>query len=145
MKCKDKVIVNEPMCLVLHEKNGNYYFHIVDDQDLFRTALMILTERLKSGNFYYDPSEDSKPEDPGITQEQVDQFPEGVAKLALQREVSSFKNRMRAWQFDKDQYEQIKKIVKSKNAKGAWIMLQDHSDGEYERISLQNYEINYFC
>lgn len=124
-----------PALLVLHEKHGTIYFHVPDVETLKSVALKIVTERHKSGHWYPCPGgkEPIKPDVGDLASLPKDLVEPAKKKLAV------WKSQHRAWREVQDTWEQIEGAVKSGNGAIAWAVLTDRSDGEYERVTLEDY------
>jgi hypothetical protein len=136
-------IVEEPVVLILHEKHGGLHFHIPDEPTLFKVALDIVIKRLKAGHWYLDPK-DYVPENPGMTKEQAEALPPGPIRNSAVSAVSSYKNALSQHSWILEGWENVQKAVKEKDGRLAWRVLRDHSDGEYQRVSLEKYCDSYY-
>jgi hypothetical protein len=67
---KPRPILSKPSVLICHEKHGEVYFLVNDDEDLFRVALSIVRGRLKAGWWYGEPGDAPTP--PDFTKEDVE-------------------------------------------------------------------------
>jgi hypothetical protein len=136
-------IIEEPKLLVLHEKHGELYFHIPDEPTLFKVALDIVTKRAKSGYWYIDP-EEYKPITPSMTKEAAEALPEGPARKAALQEQATYKRERAVYADALETAEYIAKAINEKDGRAAWQVLRDHSDGEYQRVSLEAYSEEYY-
>jgi hypothetical protein len=122
--------------LVLQGKGDPGYFHIPDEDTLHRTALNILTERLKSGHYYDDPTEDGPPEPPEHTEEQITALPEkkqAEARRGLKRQQTQ----QREYEHDLKAFESIRKAAQEGDGVLAWRILLDRSRRGYEYETVQ--------
>jgi hypothetical protein len=131
-------LVAEPSVLVLHEKHGEVYFHVPDEESLLRAALLVVKGRLKDGHWYYDPSNDA-PKGPGMTKEQVAALPDGPIKADAEKRVAAHTSALRAWYSDVEGWKRVREAVDKDDGRAAWQVLRDYSDGEYQRVSLERY------
>ena len=136
---KQRVYVSEPSVLICQEKYGNRYFHIPDDQALFATALMILKGRVEEDCWYYEPE---KP-----TECEFKEVPEGVKGTSLEagirRQIAACKRAADCYAADLEDWNNIRDAIEKKDGEVAWRVLVDHSDGEYEQVSLEEYSTTY--
>jgi hypothetical protein len=135
--------VDKPCVLVLHEKHGTLHFHIHDEPTLHKVALDVLTKRLRSNDWYYDPAQDP-PRGPGLTKEQAEALPEGSVKASALKEVARHAEALKRHRYEVELFEGLKKAVSEKDGKTAWRALRDRSDGEYQRVSLEKYYDEYY-
>lgn len=136
-------IVEEPMVLILHEKHGELHFHVPDESALFKIALDIVDKRLRAGHWYLDPK-DYEPKNPGMTKEQAEALPEGPIRKAALDEIGRHQRQLNEYRWIKEGWETIQKAVKEKDGRLAWRVLRDHSDGEYQRATLEKYCASYY-
>jgi hypothetical protein len=138
-------IVSKPQLLVLHEKHGNLYFHIKNDKVLFAIALDVLTNRLKSGYWYHNPTKyDFKSEVPEISRAEAEALQEGGLKTLALEKVRAHERRQRDRDNELREWADLKKAVETKSGRLAWQVLKARSDHEYERISLEKYDTEYY-
>jgi hypothetical protein len=146
-----------PRILVAHEKHGTYYYPATTLDELSRSALTLLTERLQNGT-YRDPGEspwisDETKDALAMSEETIAALPERMAK-----EVKRLRQQARRRQLehddDRETYERIKRFVdaadptvmvrygknKDKISPLAWGLLDARSDYEYERVELETLE-----
>lgn len=133
------------MLLILHEKHGEYHYHIPDEATLFQVSLMILTGRHKSGYWYYKPDFSKNYYDKGIhTQADVDKIENPALKEEAAKLLKAYLREQACKQEELDQYERIEKAIQENNGRAAWEILYDErSDGEYERVELTEYNKRY--
>lgn len=132
----DKVarkLVTRPSVLVCHEKHGNRYFAIPDDEALKRAALKILGDRVKDGYWY------------GVIGE-APRALKSVADLgglpdhlwsAHNDAVKTYKRELDAFERRRDLLDEIAKSLAEKDGVLAWRVLRERSEHEYERVSLE--------
>ena len=136
-------LIGRPSLLVLHEKHGDLYFHVPDEEALFKVALDIVAKRLRAGHWYLDPK-DYEPKPPSVTKEQAEALPEGPVRKAALDELSSHARQVSEYRWIKEGWDTIHKAVEEKDGRLAWRVLRDHSDGEYQRVSIERYEDSYY-
>lgn len=124
--------VERPIVLVLHEKHGNQYFYIPDEEALFRAALEVLTSRNKENYFYFKPEIPN----PELTKEQVDSLPPALKKEGEKKYLAR-KELILRQKYEAEEYESIQSTIKEKDGRKAWRILRDRNGGEYERVSLE--------
>jgi hypothetical protein len=140
---KPRPAIEEPSLLVLHEKHGDLYFHVPNEAALFKVALDIVEKRLRAGHWYLDPK-DYEPKAPSVSKEQADALPDGPVKKAALQELSGHVRAVKEYRWIKEGWELIHKAVKEKDGRLAWKVLRDHSDGEYQRVTVERYEDSYY-
>lgn len=149
--------------IVCEEKHGTFYWPASTPEEWAESSLAILTERFNEGYWYYDPTTEEPSEWSSkfmaayeralaLTIEEIAALPEDAQKsIAL-----TIKNGRR--QADEDAeahqfYEKAKAIVEAQDAgfttigKGryerqvpkAWLLLEAHSDHEYEQVTLEKF------
>lgn len=136
-------VIEEPSLIICHEKHGDIYFHVKDEEAVFRVALDIVTKRLRAGHWYVDPK-DYEPKNPSMTKEQAEALPEGPVKKAALQEHTSHKRAVQEYLGLKETWELIHKAVNEKDGRSAWQVLRDYSDGEYQRVSVERYSDSYY-
>lgn len=129
-------LIDRPSVLVCHEKHGDLYYHVPNDQALCRAALSILRERLEAGHWYNDPK-DELPADPNLTPEQIEALPAGPIRETAKREVASYQRAVREQGDAIEMWKNIHRAIEENNGKLAWTILRDRSDWEYERVSIE--------
>lgn len=134
-------IVTEPMLLILHEKHGNLYFSIPDEETLFKVALDIVAKRDKAGYWYYAPE---KPKSPSMTEEEVTKLPDGKTKDFARKELAEYKAEKRRYDDEMLDETERKRAIKEKDGRRAYRVLCDHSDGEYQRMTLERFCETYY-
>lgn len=143
---KPRVYMREtPQLLILHEKHGEYYYHIADEAALFQVALMVLTGRHKSGYWYCNPTGHKLYHDKGVhTQADVDKIENPALKSEAASLLKAYLREQRDRREELDQYERIEKAIQENDGRAAWEILYDErSDGEYERVELTTYNQKY--
>ncbi len=139
---KNRIWCEKPKLLILYEKHGEAYYHIANDEALFATALMILTGRLNSTYWYYNPS-DEKPEAPAeLTTEALEKLPTSL-QAEGKKLLARYKRELCDWQENMETFAMIQKAVSDKDGQLAWQVLQERSDHEYERVELTRYHEKY--
>jgi len=129
-----------PKLLVCHEKHGEGYFHIPDEETLHKVALSILTGRYKQGYWYGLPSVPNPPT--YDTKEKVDELKGEIHGQALKLLVR-YKGELAYYQQQKEQHEDILRAVTFALGELAWEILRERSDNEYERVVLERYHTEY--
>ena len=120
--------------LVLQEKGDPGYFHIPDEETLHRTALNILTERLKSGVYYDDPGD--APEAPEYTEDQIVGLPESL-QPAAKRGWKRYQTHQREYEHTLKDFDAIRKAAQEGDGVLAWRILLDRSRRGYEYETCQ--------
>ena len=146
--------------IVAEEKHATRYLEATTDEDWARNALALLTQRFRSGNWYYDPFEDmneysvrsrnKRQQLLGMTKEKIDALPLLVQedlRKKIKEAVADFQEdeRVRA------DYLEIKRAVETQDlswwGKGrmarpvVWDLLTRRSDHEYEHVELESVEV----
>lgn len=138
---KPRPIVSRPSVLLLHEKHGVGVFPANNDEDLFASALLVLTGRFRQGHWYHEPD---KPRDLGYTREDLVKFPPGI-QFDAANNLKNYAEEMEAYQREIEDYETIKQAVEKQDGRLAWAALKRRSDQryEYERVSIQPLSTKY--
>jgi len=125
---------HRPGVLVCYEKHATVLYWAVTQEQLYKHALDILTDRFQNG-WYYSPELDNS--DPEIPYHQIDEMPEGSIKKAAITAYRNWQRRKKQNIDARDDYKAIKYTVESsKDGEEAWFWLRNMNDGEYERIEL---------
>ncbi len=132
-------IVGSRSVLVLHEKHGNQYFVVDDDEGLFAAALTILRRRLMS-DWYYGPGTAPAPLD--YVQDDIAKLPPSFRDDA-QRKLKDNVERTRVWQYESKIWEDVNSACSSADGRLAWQILKSRSDHEYERVSIEEARRDY--
>lgn len=130
-------IVSVPSLLVFKEKHGERYFHVADDDAVYRVALHVLIGRQKEGYWYGAPTRVPKP--PDVTAEGVEQLPESLRGPA-RRMLLTYKKELAEFTARTEEYARIQGAITDRNGKDAWDILMARGDYEYEGFSLEHYE-----
>lgn len=126
---------HKPGVLVCYGKHSTDLYWAITQEQLFETSLQILTWRFYDG-WYYNPDPDET--DPEIPLAQINDLPEGSIKKAAMAAYKNWQRRKKQNQDARNDYQAIKYTVEvSKDGQEAWFWLQNMSDGEYERVSLE--------
>lgn len=125
-------LVRKPSVLVAHEKHGDSYFHVPDDEALGRVALHILKERLKTGWLYVRP-EEPKPLD--FTKEDIAKLPESMREQA-QKKWDQYSSEKKYVRNESIWFEDMDQAIREENGKLAWACLTERNDAEYEALEL---------
>jgi hypothetical protein len=148
----------QPRILVAHEKHGTYYFPASTLDELSRSALTLLTERLDNGT-YRDPGaspwmSDETKDALLMAEETIEALPARMATKV--KKLRAEARRQQAYHDDdRETYDRIKQFVaaadptvvvrygknKDKIAPVAWGLLQARNDYEYERVELETLEV----
>ena len=129
-------IITTPMIWIVREKYGDRYFYVTTDDDLFKAALKLLTERFKSRNYYFKPSEKDRPSPPEIDKEQMATMPKALRAHA-EALVRAYDTRMLIYQSEVDVYQAVYQAVLKQDGRAAWNVLQSRRAYEYEGYSLE--------
>jgi hypothetical protein len=133
--------------LVCREKHGTWYYDVSTNEQLHKTSVHILKERLEQG--WYGPFYDKAPESTlGVSEEEIEAMPEGEAKKALQKLLADYKRELGRHKEEQAFLEEVDQAIKSKfnpDAKRfvrdfAWGILEGRSGYEYEEIRLESVE-----
>lgn len=124
-----------PSLLVLHEKHGEVYFNIKNEEELYKVALAVLKFRYNSGYYYQEPK---KPEHPGFDSNDIDKLPNQL-KADANRKYFSYTRDLRLYEQEWERYQFLQEGIKNNNGQLAWKLLREFSDGEYERVELVQY------
>ena len=128
-------IVKTPSVLIVSEKHERYYFHIPDDDALFRVALDILKERFESGEWY---EMEPEPKHPGFEKADIVKIPHGLKQDAEMR-LLEFNEEKKEWKKSKEEIDKIEQTIKEHNGQLAWRLLLNRKEYEYERVELVEY------
>lgn len=109
--------LSTPGILIFKEKHGIRYFVCNTKEDFCKAAMHVLRHRLKDGYWYYDEEIDSKE----ITKKQTAAYCGIVYK-----EPFLLKDKTKA-----------QMIVDSNNLEAAYEFLYEHSDGEYQDMTIE--------
>lgn len=134
-------IIESPSLLVCHEKHGEVYFVVQNDEDIFRVALSIVRGRLRSGDWYCEP--EGKPSKPDFTAEDIEKLPASLRKEAI-RTLTGYQQALQSWEQDNESYTLIGRAVETQDGRAAWRVLRDYSDGEYQRVSIERLSTVYY-
>lgn len=126
--------VESPSVLICHEKHGERYYFVVNDEELFKAALSIVRGRLKEGYWYHEPG--SPPTPPDYSEEDILKLPASLQAPA-RKKVGEYKQASRFWQDTSDDWDSVNSICASADGSAAWRLLRDRSDHECERVSLE--------
>ena len=133
--------ISQPSIVVCHEKHGERYFLVNNDEDLFRVALSVLKGRFKSDwGWFYEPQ--APPVAPGFTAEDIEKLPKALQADA-QKKLTSYQQTLRATQNARAEWEELKKAAEGTDGRAAWQVLRNNSDGEYARISIERLDTEY--
>lgn len=158
--------VTEPMVLVLREKHDNRYFLVRDDADLNRAALHILRQRYEEG-YYEDPvrsdyvNEDAEQMvrewDAAQADGSAQRWPQAI-QSAAQRVYEDAKRQMQeadradlSYRIEAQWHRQLERILALPSEEAlarvntagrplCYLMLLNHSRGEYEGLDLEPFE-----
>ena len=129
--------------LVLEEKHGTFFLNASTSPKLNRAALSVVKARLHPDWGYY--YEEDPPESINITQEDIDKLPDGRGKETLKRQLEQYKKAFSHYERDRQDYEDAKRAVKTKDGKLAWQLLANRSNRgyEYEGVHLEEVKDEY--
>src|SRR5512137_2323756 len=99
-----------PALLVVEEKHSPAYFHIEDEAALHQVALSILTARLTSGNWYFDPEDHGPPDPCDIDPLKIPEMPASLRAVA-EDTVRDHQHALREFTHDCEQFASIKKAA----------------------------------
>jgi hypothetical protein len=151
---------------VCEEKHSTRYWDATTFERFAEACLAILTERWEEGYWYHDPDDDGLGDSEwaeqrraeiakakALTKEQLEALPEDARKsvLTLRREdrvTAEHDRQHREW------YQRAKRVVEdqdmgtvtvgrnrfARDEPEAWLLLQERSDAEYERVTLETLE-----
>jgi hypothetical protein len=137
---RPRVIIDSPKLLILHEKHVTWHFLVKNDEDLFRVALSVVRGRQKQGWWYGKPAE--KPTNPGFTSEDVKKLPDSL-RAEAQRKLRNYEQALDRWHDDNQLHLDIRKCLAENDGRLAWQILRDRSDGEYERVQIDQLSTEY--
>ena len=120
---------------VLEEKYGTKMYYVGSIEQLCKTALKILTRRLKEG-WYVNPEKD-KPEPPSLISQEIEKLPEGKIKDFAKKELQQYIDKNFRWQKELRNYKEIKEVVEKKLGEQAFIFLESRGSHEYEKCTLE--------
>jgi len=132
-----------PCVLVLREKHAYLYFHVANEDQLHRAALLVLGGRFRSGYFYPRPTKEERPQPPDYVDEAEIAKLKGVHKDIALRRLAEFKRGARLFYEDVATYNRIRDAVRGKDGAVAWACLKARNDIEYEGVELVAYETGY--
>jgi hypothetical protein len=132
-------IVQYPSILVLNEKHARCYWRVDNDAMLFAVALKVLTERLKSGHWYYAPLKEDKPKPLDFSHASLASMPESL-RVEARRKLQFHESSMRRWTQEHEAHARILKAVDDKDGRAAWEALCSMRAGEYEGFDLKPLE-----
>lgn len=141
-KSQPRPVISEPSVLVCHEKHGERYFLVNDDEDLFRVALSILKGRFSQKEWYWFGELGPAPKPPGFTDDDVKRLPAALRADAFKKLVDYQKD-LRRHEDDAERLAEVKAAADGTGGRLAWEVLRDNSDGEYARISLNRLSKKY--
>jgi len=121
--------------LVIHEKHSNYYVHLDSEATLHKAALALLATRLKA-KWYTLPE---RPKAPGYTLAMVDDMPASLQAAARQT-FKIYEREVKEYVSASAEVTEIKKAVKDRDGKTAWMILLNRRGSEYERVEVCRYE-----
>lgn len=125
--------------IVFKEKHGNRVFDASTNAQLHAACLKVVTERLKEGCWYIKP--EFPPCKLGMTEEQINNLPEGKVKKDAQKEWAAFQEEAKHILGEIAEFEAFKKIVEEKNGKLAYHhVICSRSSYEYEGFRLETVE-----
>ena len=131
-------IITTPMIWIVREKSYDRYFYVATDEDLFKAALKVLTERFRAKFWYPKPSEEERPSPPEI-EEQLTTLPKALRAHA-ETLVRDYDTAMLDYQRRVDTYKAIKYAVTHKDGRAALRALGVRSYYEYDGCKLQPVE-----
>lgn len=128
-----KPVIDRPSVLVLHEKYGEIYFFVPNEETLFSTALEIVKARYNSGRYY------SEPVHPGpapITKEQIESLPD-VMKDDGRKKLTAYVRELKFHRREKEMWDEFLEALKEEDGRAAWQFLYERGAYEYERVSIE--------
>jgi hypothetical protein len=128
----------EATLLICHEKDGEVYFVVNSDEDLFRVALSILKGRFNM-NWY---SKGQEPKNPDFTNADIPKMPASFRPEA-QNKLRAYHRELQLFVEGEDDYHLIKEALDKGDGQLAWTIIRSHSDREYEQISLHRISTSY--
>ena len=123
--------------LVFEEKHGTRYFAAKTKEQLFAACLMILKQRNEQGWY---PAPSRKPDRPDFDEESIPNLPESMQETA-KKKYQSYKTNLRYYEGYRYTKELVEKAVAENNGALAYEILEDRSDGEYERMQVMRTEL----
>ena len=128
--------------IVFDEKHGDRYFDASTAAKLQAVALKILTERLKSGYWYFKPEpfkEDPEKEIEKLTKDS-EQITDSFLRNAAEERIGRLHKGLDAYKRDTRMWEEIQKAVKEKDGNLAYQLLNSRRNYEYEGFDLEYLE-----
>jgi hypothetical protein len=117
------------------EKHGETTYVILSEAELDAVCLDMLSSRLKSGHWYYQPEVPTTPQ-PAYTKEEAENLRGNIKEVAL-REIVYYSNSQRDYIRRKEEYDRIVKAVQDKDGVEAFNILRDRGGHEYESFELK--------
>lgn len=144
--------------MIAHQKHGERFFDVSTPEKLAKASLKLLTDRWKEDCWYYPPEPASNRvklrfvnEDGTLyTDSQIETLPKAM-QTSAKAERNAFKMARSEYEEEMRTYKEIERVVKEKDLSLvpfrktekrpiAWILLNDRSDYEYERIEIVDTE-----
>lgn len=128
--------------LVFHGKYGETYYHVPTEAHVHAAALQLLKAN-KEGGWYehlkYDEKEEKEwgPKHPGMEPEDIEKLPEGQIRDAARKAWKEWSGYQATLKESNVEWDAIEAVLESQDGNEAWQILQERSDGEYERISIE--------
>lgn len=145
--------------IVCDEKHGDVYWRADTPEQWAASSLAILTERWNQGWWYHRPKEPAQRDTDeqnasNMTKEQIAALPRD-AQLVIRRLRKRMQIQQAAYQMESEWYDRAEKCVADQDrsmvtiGRGkyahdepvAWQLLQDRSDYEYERVTLETLHV----
>lgn len=131
-----------PALLLVEEKQSTSYFHIPDEATLHAVALSILTARLTSGDWYFNPEENEPPDPIDYDALKIPELPATLRGIA-EDNLAEHEKIVREYKHDCEQFAATMKAVQEKDGAAAWTLIQARDGYEYEAVKLVAYTRKY--
>jgi len=133
-----------PGLLIFHEKHGNWHYDVPTENHYQAACLTVLTRRFEEGYWYHDPLEEEShewdPEPPQMSLEEIEKLPEGEIRDTARRQHAKYAGWKKEREEGHQQYERIKKAIKTGDGQEARWLIEEFSHGEYEGYTFEGVE-----
>ncbi|GAG23330.1 unnamed protein product [marine sediment metagenome] len=117
--------------IALREKHSDAHFACHTLEEFSNAILEILWRRFHEGYWYYKPE---KPKKASISLDETKKLPDGPTKDAAIQEHSDYKRCLEEYDREKEEFNDIKEALETRNIWLALGVLEYRSDYEYEGI-----------
>lgn len=129
--------------LVAKENHGDRYLDASTDEELGKSALKLLKERNALGWMYPEVNTlFGVLKEPDLSYDQAKALPDGEVQTMALRQWDSFQRKLQYREEYTRWYDRMKTAIRTDNGKLAWLCLQERRDYEYEKVRLEEVELN---